>query len=721
MKSPGVLLKILLCSVVPTLNALPQKIVSLQTQNTWITVSAERSSPRVLQLGAAGRVPWKVLGHDPLVASVISDGVTVHTKWVLNRRASRSDNRHLVFVYENRAPKMELRWSWQARSTFGPVEHSISIRNLSPSAVTLPLQESLALAFSIDENTPITHTYIDKGAGKPSSIGTHADVTLEGDEWKGESSTYSLDQGAREIIPFSMIQRCDSTDGWYLGIEFSGRTLLQQRRTKNTLLVSAGLNPYPQPFTTIVQPQESFEAPIIFLGAFSGDADAVGNVLRPWIRNVLMNPETWKNSQYPLLVNNSWGSGMQVDERLARRMINDSADLGLEMFHLDAGWFRGVGDWYAEPAKFPSGLSSLANEAHRLGLKFGLWVNWAEAGSSFTSGSASVNNPRVKSWLVADTPKEWKPDEFIGRTIDLGAPEARDYAKNVTERIVTDYKLDMIEHDGYVVAKGCNRADHPHVTSPVTSREVSGSGVLLPLASNSTDVSYHSVRAYYAIQAKLRQDHPKLLFEICNDGGRMVDFGSAAHGDYFSITDSYDPISNRQAFFDASHVLPPAMLEDYVEKWPTANLNAFRYMLRSGMMGWLTIMQDTSAWTEEQHAAAKHEFVLYKTRLRPLIRDANLYHVSPRPDGVRWDGLEYFNPTLGKGVLYAFRGTILGENEHTFFLSGISSVRSYTIHFEDQSAPDRTVTGQTLIQNGVQVRLTSSNSSELIFIEEVLR
>ena len=31
----------------------------------------------------------------------------------------------------------------------------------------------------------------------------------------------------------------------------------------------------------------------------------------------------------------------------------------------------------------------------------------------------------------------------------------------------------------------------------------------------------------------------------------------------------------------------------------------FLYMLRSGMMGWLTIMQDTNAWTAEQHDAAR--------------------------------------------------------------------------------------------------------------------
>src|SRR3569833_2438408 len=84
----------------------------------------------------------------------------------------------------------------------------------------------------------------------------------------------------------------------------------------------------------------------------------------------------------------------------------------------------------------------------------------------------------------------------------------------------------------------------------------------------------------------------------------MVDFGSAAHGDYISITDTYDPLSNRRAFYDTSYMLPAAMLESYVEKWPVPHPETFLNMLRSGMMGWMTIMTDTNAWTPEQHKIA---------------------------------------------------------------------------------------------------------------------
>ncbi len=73
-----------------------------------------------------------------------------------------------------------------------------------------------------------------------------------------------------------------------------------------------------------------------------------------------------------------------------------------------------------------------------------------------------MHDPKVRDWLVADVPPDWKPEEFKGQTIDLGVPAAHDYFRNEVKRIVDDYHLDMLEHDGYLVAQGCVRNDHPH-------------------------------------------------------------------------------------------------------------------------------------------------------------------------------------------------------------------------------------------------------------------
>jgi alpha-galactosidase len=425
---------------------------------------------------------------------------------------------------------------------------------------------------------------------------------------------------------------------------------------------------------------------------------------------------------YPLMVNNSWGSGMAVDETLAHRMIEESAQLGLEMFHLDAGWFRDVGDWRADPKKFPHGIASVADFAHRHRLKFGLWIDWTQAGTSTGPGALNVHDPAIRDWLIADPPAGWKHSEpFKGITIDLGVPAARAWAARELERVVSDYHLDMLEHDGYLVAQGSSRVDHVAAPpEPATLRTYEDSGYLWVDGSNSADVSYHATRAYYDIYEQLRERHPNLLLEVCNDGGRMVDFGSAAHGDYFSITDTYDPLSNRRAFYDASFVLPPAMLESYVKNTPAPRIENFRYVLRSGMLGWFSLMLDTSQWTAQQRAEAQGEFALYKSALRPLIREADLYHVGERPDGVHWDGIEYFSATLRRGVLYAFRGSATDEPSHRFRLLGLKKDSRYRLNFQDQgAATGLMLAGESLMQDGVEITLNLPLSSELIFFEEV--
>ncbi len=694
----------------------------LSTFDAHLELRAGEHAPALLSIKGRDDAAWRNQHAETLPTSVEEDGVAVPVSWLLKPALGSKDASGVVYVYESEKPHLRLRWKWAARATSGPFEHTVLIENLSGHEVWLPMVDSLRLDLKVPADTELRNFYVEKGADTPSAQGTHLETVAEGYRWTGKSSTYAhpISGEAREIIPAEVVfTAAYPQQGWYAGIEFSGRTRITLERSGNSLKSVLGLNPEPGPFRTRLVANGTFESPTVFLGAFSRGADGAGNQLRPWVRAVLGNPLTWKNPHYPLTVNNSWGSGMQVDEQLALKMIAESKQLGVEMFHIDAGWFRGVGDWYPDAKKFPRGLAFVADEAHKQGLQFGLWVDWSQAALDTEPGALNVRDPKVRDWLVTDLPPDWKPEAFKGQTVDLGVPAAHQYLGKEVKRIVDDYHLDMLEHDGYLVAQGCTRDDHPHAPpNQSTIKLTHDSGFDFVLASNSTDVSYQAVRAYYDIYAQTRLDHPGLLFEVCNDGGRMVDFGSAAHADYFSITDTYDPLSNRRAFYDTSYLLPAAMLESYVEKWPTPKLENLIYMLRSGMMGWVTIMLDTAAWSPEQHNAAQQAIALYKQKLRPLIRDAHLYHVSRRPDGVHWDGVEYWDPARRDGVLFAFRGSVSDESEHRFLLDGLRRSAQYRLHFEDRSASDRVATGAELMDKGLAVSLHDPLSSELVFLHK---
>ena len=696
---------------------------ALANRSVQLTFQADARHAWLSRAATPGGASWSNSEPSDFPAGIEIDGRQLPIEWTFEAGATVHTADRLELVFQSPSPQLRLHWLWLFRSGDGPVEHRISIENLSGQELWLPHIESMNFQFiGVDG---MHHFSVEKGADTPSDEGIHDTVIGPGFDWIGRSSNYArpMPGEAREIIPLEILyDPAGHHPGFYAGLEFSGRTRITCARGKNqqanAFVTRLGLNPEPGPYKTRLAAQGSFETPTAFLGVFLGGPDDASNQLRPWVRTVLGNPRTWSDPQYPLLVNNSWGSGMQVDEALALRMIGDSRELGLEMFHLDAGWFRGVGDWYPDPQKFPHGLAAVADAAHHAGLRFGLWTDWTQAGTD--TGSGALNVYKVQDWLSHDVQPGWKTEEFKGQTIDIGLPAASDYAAGELKRIVESYHLDMLEHDGYLVMEGCMRKDHPHAPpNQSTLRMDHDSGFDFVVASNSTDVSYHATRAYYALYEQLRRQHPGLLFEICNDGGRMVDFGSAAHGDYFSITDSYDPLSNRRAFYDTSFALPAAMLESYVEKWPAPRIENFLYMLRSGMMGWTSIMLDTTAWTEEQHQAARTAFDLYKKQLRPLIRDAALYHASERPDGVHWDGMEFYDARRGKGVLFAFRGSANNEPAHNFTVRGLLADASYRLHFEGHSSPDRIVKGGELLRAGLTVALPMPLSSELVFLDEI--
>jgi Melibiase/Glycosyl hydrolase family 36 C-terminal domain len=697
---------------------------TLRSAETIMTAAAEERAPRMLEMRLTNGPAWLQLDEDRLIDCVYVGQQRQPLHWRFNRSLSIAGASLIRYVYDSSVDDLRLSWEWRRRAEHGPLEHTIRIENLGKKEVWIPLQESLRLTLSTPETEKLEQLWVEKGAGGPSDAGTHRVAIAKGFQWTGTSSTYAhpAEGQQREMIPYVLVDAPgEDGAGWYAGIEFSGRTRIDLRRNENSVAVDAGLNSDLGPFRTRLAPGETFETPTVFVGAFRGGPDAAANTLRRWVREVLNNPITVADPQFPLVVNNSWGSGMAIDAEQARRMIRDSAELGFEMFHLDAGWFRGVGDWYPDEKKFPEGLAPIADYAHSLGLRFGLWMDWAQAGWDKNSGALNINDPATRNWLTTLPREGWRSTEtFKAVTLDLGVPAARDWAATTVHRVVRDYHLDMLEHDGYVVAQGCDRKDHPHAApDPMATRRYQDSGFWWVESANSTDVSYHATRAYYDIYSKLRDDNPRLLLEICNDGGRMVDFGSAAHGDYFSISDAYDPLSNRRAFYDASYVLPPAMLETYVMKVPTPTLGSFISVLRSGMMGWFTLMLDTTAWTPAEHAAAKQAIALYKSRLRPLIREADLYHVSDRPDGVHWDGMEYFDAVKQRGVLFAFHGSLASESEHDFRLQGLDAAARYRLTYIDHTSKNAVVSGGDLMKRGLTVRLAETNTSELVFFEKV--
>ena len=298
-------------------------------------------------------------------------------------------------------------------------------------------------------------------------------------------------------------------------------------------------------------------------------------------------------------------------------MIRDSAELGLEMFHIDAGWFRGVGDWYPDPKKFPHGLAPIADEAHQQRLKFGIWVDWTQAALDTEPGALNAHDPKSARLDGGRLPPDWKPERSKDRPSTSECPRRKTSAQSEVKRIVEDYHLDMLEHDGYLVAQGCARTDHPHAPPDRANwiRDARGR-------------QRFRVDEFKLHRCELSRG-PRLLrhlFAAAQAASRICCSKSATMaGAWWTSaaprmgTTSRSPIPTIRSRTGAPSTtratcLPPAMLESYVEKWPTPQHRELPLHAAQRHDGLADHHARYDAWTPEQHAAAKQEFAALQGR-----------------------------------------------------------------------------------------------------------
>jgi len=123
--------------------------------------------------------------------------------------------------------------------------------------------------------------------------------------------------------------------------------------------------------------------PHAFVGVVEGDESQIAPALHRYIVSVLRGGRVFE----PLVTYNTWfSSGADINEESIAAAMSAASAAGAELFELDAGWYEGAGEldafdfasglgtWRVDTKKFPHGQRELADRAHGLGMKFGLWV-----------------------------------------------------------------------------------------------------------------------------------------------------------------------------------------------------------------------------------------------------------------------------------------------------------------------------------------------------------
>jgi hypothetical protein len=472
-----------------------------------------------------------------------------------------------------------------------------------------------------------------------------------------------------------LVVRDGSNRGLFFGWEFDGRARVAARhaRADGVLEISGG----PELLFHPLQPGEEFLTPGAFVGVFRGDWDEASFRTHRFAEAALAR-QVPDPEKFPYVIWDSWGYDQYLDERTLRRAARVAARLGIEVFVLDLGWARAIGDWRADPAKFPSGLRALSDYVHSLGMKFGLHFAFAEASPAAPAlrehpdwfASAYTNYYGARSLCLAHRPvREWIVAEGL--------------------RMIREYNVDWILQDGENMVKHCTRAGHTH--DPENS-------------------NYANAVALNAVLDAIHQAAPHVLWENCEDGGNLMTFSMVQRYVTSIAADDTGPLTTRQAAYGATFPFPPRYTDRYM---PGDDLND--YITRSYMFGgpWI-FMNKIAAWTERQIDFAAREIALYK-RLRPLFRDGRVYHLRLRPADQRTDAMQAVDPATGGAVVFVYREQT-PASQPLIRPRGLAPNQLYRVRFQDH--PEQLLeTGATLARDGIRVVFANPRDAEIIYID----
>lgn len=450
-----------------------------------------------------------------------------------------------------------------------------------------------------------------------------------------------------------------------------------------------------------LSPGGSFETPPAAFTASAGDLDDAANQLHRYQRRFVM-ARTPANDP-PLVQFNSWfpfPGKMTVADM--KRCADVAAELGAEVFVLDAGWFNKtnwnseLGDWQADPVAFPNGLKELADHAHAKGMKFGLWFEIECLG---TESQMFKQHPdwcfQYNGQAVLDNQRHH---------LNFAKPEVRQWAFKELDDFARALPLDWVKID-YNIDAG-ERFDP------------AGTG-------RTGDALISHVRSYYGWLDQVRAAHPNLVIENCSSGGMRFDLGMLGHTHTTWLSDVSTPTESVQlAYGSTLEFLPEAcnhwMLGDMGDGSVDLGKNPgwWDFMFRVPMNGQFGISSRVFEWNGELKQHAKQAITDYK-RIRRVIVGADVYHLTPQPPRDQpsgWAGLQYVSPDRQRSVLMAYR-LRQSTREHVFCLRGLAPQSTYRIKIDGQV--QREASGQQLQDTGLWVNAEDEWRARIVELEAV--
>jgi alpha-galactosidase len=396
---------------------------------------------------------------------------------------------------------------------------------------------------------------------------------------------------------------------WALHVGWSGNHQVQVDRVPEGSTVLGG-GELLEPGEIVLEPGTTYETPWLFAAYSDRGIDGISAVFHGWLRARPRHPGPDRPRK---LLLNTW-EAVFFDQDLQRLsgLVEQAADLGVELFVLDDGWFRhrrddtaGLGDWSVDEAEWPDGLHPLVERVQAHGMAFGLWVE-----PEMVNPDSDLYRAHP-DWVLAplDGPLLTARHQVV---LDLANPDAYAYLLERLDALLTEYPVAFLKWDHN---RDLNAGDL-HDGGPA---------------------AHGQTIALYRLLDELRARHPGTEIESCASGGGRVDLGILYRTDRVWASDSNDALERQSIQRWTGVFLPPELLGAHVgapRAKTTGRTHDLSFRAATALFGHPGLEWDISEADGEDRAALASWIAFYKEH-RALLHGGDVVRAD-HPDPAVW-------------------------------------------------------------------------------------
>ena len=463
------------------------------------------------------------------------------------------------------------------------------------------------------------------------------------------------------------------------------------------------------PFAADVQPGEHFTSPGTFLYAFqspywqAGFQGGYATFVQQYLGARIMQQQ-----RRPMMMYNTWQPFLEnINEVLIKTCADKMAAAGADLLMIDAGWYKHLGDYDIDSAKFPQGLKPVADYIRNKGMQVGLWFSASAVHSKSAVALAHpewlVRNKQLYNANIHDMSVQHDTAGPVGamRNMSLGSPYY-DHLKQVISTYVRDLQLSYIKLDLSI-------ATSAYVHDPGRSGDYGINGTK----------SYHDhATSYYnsylrmmQLMDELHAAFPNLLIDCTFEvWGRynVIDYALLQHADYdwivnVDVPPPAGPVAVRQMLYDRGRAMPPAaMLIGNMQ----VQAPGYAYTFFSVAASNIIMLGDPRNLSNDQLAFYRR----WNNWLRQCddkYNYTNYYQpldVFDRPGIHNWDGCARINTGMQQGLVFVFRNNS-PDAQRNVIIPGLDPAARYRIYSFEKDKVLGTFSGSTLLQQGFPVTL----------------